>query len=319
MPEPTGEHTSNQLAESPAAHDALAGHPGGGGGVHAAAAEAIASMPAKRQMMAQRRTAARVAARDIAIDNAAVADFVAVYGATPLAELAVVIAAYNEQDAIGQVIEEMPKTVCDLPVSTVVVTDGCRDRTAEVAREHGAYVVELPVNRGQGATLRLGYRIAREHGASIIATTDADGQYHLEELPDLVRPILDGTADFVTGSRKLGYYEITDTMRKHGVHVFARVVSLLTGQHITDTSFGMRAMRTEVTEQVTLLQPQYQSSELLIGAMSHGFRVLEVPGTFRQRAAGASKKGNNVVYGARYGRVVLGTWLRERRAARAHR
>jgi hypothetical protein len=62
---------------------------------------------------------------------------------------------------------------------------------------------------------------------------------------------------------------------------------------------------------VTLNQPQYQSSELLIGAISHGFRVLEVPATMHVRSAGSSKKGGNLAYGTRYARVVLGTWWRE--------
>jgi hypothetical protein len=66
-----------------------------------------------------------------------------------------------------------------------------------------------------------------------------------------------------------------------------------------------------VTGVVTLNQPQYQSSELLIGVVSHGFRVLEVPGTMHLRSAGSTKKGRNLVYGTRYAKVVLGTWWRE--------
>ena len=94
---------------------------------------------------------------------------------------------------------------------------------------------------------------------------------------------------------------------------------MLTGHPVTDTSFGFRAMRAEVTAAVTLTQPQYQSSELLIGAISRGLRVVERPMSMRKRGAGKSKKGNNLVYGLRYARVVLGTWARERpaRAARS--
>ncbi|MGI8868236.1 MAG: glycosyltransferase family 2 protein [Mycobacteriales bacterium] len=261
---------------------------------------------------------------DTPIDDAAVARFATDYGEQPFTDVVVLIAAYNEAGAIGDVLDEMPPTVCDLAVTTLVVTDGCEDGTAAVVREHQggrtrALVCEVTENRGQGAALRLGYRLAREGGVRFIVTTDADGQYHLEEMPALVGPLVAGTADFVTGSRRLGYYEVTDTVRRHGVHVFARVVSILTGQHVTDTSFGMRAMRAEITGEITLKQQQYQSSELLIGLISHGFRVLEVPGTFRRRASGKSKKGNNFIYGVRYGRVVLGTWLREGRRGRAAR
>jgi hypothetical protein len=93
--------------------------------------------------------------------------------------------------------------------------------------------------------------------------------------------------------------------------VFAWIVSAMTGRWTTDTSFGLRAMRAELTAAVTLNQPQYQSSELLLGAHSHGFRVAEVPGSMRMRSAGSTKKGRNLVYGARYARVVWGTWWRE--------
>ena len=247
-----------------------------------------------------------------AIDAAAVGRFVRMYQAPRLGPLAVVIAAYDEQDAIGGVLSEIPSTIEATPVSVVVVDDGSTDATAEVARTHGARVVEPGVNRGQGAALRLGYRVARACGARWIATLDADGQYDPAELRTVVLPLLRDEADFVTGSRRLGREETSDVVRRAGVRFYAWLVSTLTRQRITDTSFGLRAMRAEVTETVLLSQPQYQSSELLIGALAHGFRVVEVPTTMRERAAGASKKGHNLLYGLRYGRVVVGTWLRER-------
>lgn len=253
----------------------------------------------------------RAAGEPDSVDEAALDGFRERYGTSEFASVVVLIAAYNEADGIGPVIDSIPKRTCDLDVDTLVVVDGATDPTAEVALRHGAYTCVAPVNRGQGAALRLGYRIARERGARYVVTTDADGQYDITELPRLLRPLLDDEADFVTGSRRLGRQETSDPMRHLGVHVFAWVASVLTRQRITDTSFGFRAMRTHVTAQVTLMQPQYQSSELLIGALARGFRVVEVPMTMRQRTAGRSKKGNNLVYGLRYARVVLGTWLRE--------
>ncbi|RKS70919.1 glycosyl transferase family 2 [Actinomadura pelletieri DSM 43383] len=250
---------------------------------------------------------------DVGIDRAAVAAFTAEYG-TRLPPIAVVIAAYDEERGIGDVVRSISPSVAGHDTAVIVVVDGASDRTAAVAREHGAMVCDVPVNRGQGAALRLGYRLAREGGAEFIVTTDADGQYDSAQIPRVLRPVLDGEADFVTGSRLLGRQETYDRVRRVGVHVFAWVVSLLTGQRITDTSFGLRAMRAEVTGTVTLRQPQYQSSELLIGVISRGYRVREVPATMRLRAAGTTKKGGNLVYGFRYSRVVIGTWWRERRA-----
>jgi hypothetical protein len=245
-------------------------------------------------------------------DRAALRDFRQRYGAVGLAPIVVVIAAYNEAEAIGPVLDAIPGRCRGLEVDALVVVDGAGDATAEVARGHGAHVCDVPVNRGQGAALRLGYHIARQAGARYIVTTDADGQYDLDELPLLLEPLLADRADFVTGSRALGGNHGAAPVRRLGSVVFAWLVSALTGQKVSDTSFGFRAMKAPVTAAVTLAQPQYQSAELLIGVLARGFRVLEQPMTMRARTAGRSKKGNSLVYGWSYARVVLGTWLRER-------
>jgi glycosyltransferase involved in cell wall biosynthesis len=190
-------------------------------------------------------------------------------------------------------------------------------------------VCDVPVNRGQGAALRLGYRLAREGGAGYIVTTDADGQYNPAEIECVLTPVVAGEADFVTGSRRLGSQETKDMFRRTGVRFFAGTISMLTGQKISDTTFGLRAMRAEVTGAVQLEQPQYQASELLIGVITHGYKVAEVPATIHRRRVGESKKGqnplyklhlpgvNNLFYGARFARVAYGTWWRERQRSRS--
>lgn len=245
------------------------------------------------------------------VDSAAVADFHERYGRSPLSQLVVVIAAYNEAAGIGRVLRDMPAHCGNLPVSVLVVVDGATDDTATVAAENGAHVCVASRNRGQGAALRLGYHLAAGAGADYVVTTDADGQYDNGELPMLVKPLLDGTADFVTGSRRLGNEQADSRMRWLGVRVFAALASTLTWQKITDTSFGFRAMRADLVCSLTLREPQYQSSELLLGMMAHGARVLEVPMSMRLRNNGTSKKGGSVKYGANYARVMIGTWLRE--------
>jgi Glycosyl transferase family 2 len=261
-------------------------------------------------------------ADDEAIDSAAIEAFAEEFGdeATRLPPVAVVIAAYNEEGAIGPVVEAIPATIAGLAAATIVVSDGAMDATAKEARQAGALVCEAPVNRGQGAALRLGYRLARDGGARYIVTTDGDGQYNPSEIQALLGPILSGQADFVTGSRALGSEETRDPVRRLGVRVFALMISLLTGQRLTDTTFGLRAMRAEVTGAVRLEQPQYQASELLIAVITHGYRVAELPATIHRRRVGKSKKGNNAFYALSFVSVVLGTWLRERkRRARADR
>jgi hypothetical protein len=251
-----------------------------------------------------------------AMDAAMVREFIRAEGEVAFAPVVVVIAAYNEERCIGAVLTDVPPVTCGVPVDTLVIVDGCTDGTAEVARRHGARVCELSSNRGQGASLRLGYALARRGGARYVVTTDADGQYDMAELPLLLQPLIDDEADFVTGSRALGRRETSDPVRHLGVGVFAALASMLTRQRLTDTSFGFRAMRSEVTAAVTLVQAQYQASELLLGVISHGYRVLEQPMTMLGRTAGKTKKGNNLVYGMRYARVLVGTWLRESRVRR---
>jgi len=174
-----------------------------------------------------------------------------------------------------------------------------------------------------------GYRLAREGNATYIVTTDADGQYNPAEIEKVLAPVVAGEADFVTGSRRLGSQETKDMFRSAGVLFFAGSLSLLTGQRISDTTFGLRAMRAEVTGAVRLEQPQYQASELLIGVITHGYKVAEVPATIHRRRIGESKKGqnplyglhlpgvNNLFYGIRFARVIYGTWWRERQRSRS--
>jgi glycosyltransferase involved in cell wall biosynthesis len=247
------------------------------------------------------------------VTRAAREEFARAYDDVELAPLVVVIAAYNEGDNIGAVLDEIATEIGGVAVTRLVIDDGSTDATTEVARRHGALVCTLSANRGHGVALRLGYRIAREGGARYIATLDGDGQWDPADLPAMVGYLEDGSADFVIGSRQLGRTENTDWYRNLGVRFFAWLISTLTHTRLTDTSSGLRAMRADMTGVVRQTQPQYQTSELLIGALFNGYVVAEVPTTMRQRLSGESKKGGNLFYGFRYARVITKTWWRERR------
>ena len=129
--------------------------------------------------------------RDEAIDNAAATAFFEKNGehATALPPVAVVIAAYNEEGVVGSVVDALPNKLCGLATAAIVVSDGSKDGTVAEASAHGALVCDVPVNRGQGAALRLGYRLAREGGARYIVTTDADGQYNPAEMDAVLAPV----------------------------------------------------------------------------------------------------------------------------------
>jgi hypothetical protein len=142
-----------------------------------------------------------------------------------------------------------------------------------------------------------------------VATLDADGQYVPEELPQLVQPIVAGEADVVHGSRVLGTYEIPIRGRAHGVKVLSWVTSRMARVLITDPASGFRAFTPDALRRLKFREPQFHASEATVAAAKAGLRVREVPCTFRERSAGATKKPPLLRYGYGYTRSLFRTWL----------
>jgi glycosyltransferase involved in cell wall biosynthesis len=229
-----------------------------------------------------------------------------------------VIAAYQEEQNIGDVLKAMPTLVGDLEVTTLVVVDGGTDNTAAVALDAGVFTCVLPVNLGQGAALKLGYELAAAHGARYVVTLDADGQNDPSELPSIVQPLLDDVSDFVIASRRLGVDQTTDRFRRTGVKLYAWILNEISRQQLTDSSNGYRAFKIELLNDIAphLMQDQYQTAEVVITAASRGWRISQQPTVWHPRASGTSKKGGNLFFGLQYGRVIGSTWLRVRRESR---
>jgi glycosyltransferase involved in cell wall biosynthesis len=225
------------------------------------------------------------------------------------------ICAYEEEGNIGDVLKKMPDTINGEAYTTLVVVDGGEDRTAEIARSFpGVKVIEFPVNLGHGVALQVTYRYCIDRSVKYVVTLDADGQNDPAEIPQILQPLLDDTADFVVASRVLGEDKTSDVVRKSGVRFFSIVMNRMTGAHLTDTSTGYRALRVTMLADVVdrLTQEQYQTAELLITCLKRGWRAAEVPTVWYPRASGTTKKGKNWLFGFRYARVVFGTWWRER-------
>jgi hypothetical protein len=283
---------------------------GGGGRILGAAVVAVAVLYAFSYMLAARQDRAR---RDLTrlIENLALNEFRATADVDEFADgIAVVIPAYNEAGHIAQVLAALPEEVSGLRLHPIVVDDGSLDDTMERARAAGAAAVHLPLNRGQGAALRTGYRLALATGARLVVTMDADGQHQSSELPLLIQPILGGEADVVNGSRVLGAADPSHTARKLGIKVFAWSLSVLTASRVTDPACGYRAVRTEALRGLEFHQDQFHNSEFILEASKRKLVMREVPVTVTSRLSGISKKPPHFRYGLGFANALLRAWLR---------
>ena len=224
----------------------------------------------------------------------------------------VCIPAFNEAESLPAVLTEVPREVAGLQTHILVIDDGSRDGTADVARSLGAHVVSHPVNAGQGAALQTGYLVAERLGVDVVVTLDADGQHDPTQMARLVEPIVRDEADFVVGSRRMdeGVSESDSRARDAGITVYTRLINLIGGTEVSDIANGYRAIRASRLAEIAFTEDQFHNPELLLGAARAGLRVVDVPVTIRRRTAGVTKKGTNLRYGLGFLRVMLKTWLR---------
>ena len=225
-------------------------------------------------------------------------------------KLGVLIPAYNEAESIAQVLARIPQEVCGLQTAVLVVDDGSRDGTGEVAQGAGAVVARHVINRGGGAALRTGYRLLADSGTAIVVTLDADGQHRPEEMARLVEPVVSGEVAMAHGSRVLGEAEPNHFARELGIVFFNRLVSLITRTKVSDCSNGYRAVRADVLPQLVLRQEQFHTSEFMIEAIKRGIPAKEVPVTVERRLHGHSKKPAVARYGMGFANAIVRAWLR---------
>lgn len=224
--------------------------------------------------------------------------------------IAVVIPAYNEEDNIGAVIPRIPARVCGIETAVLVVDDGSRDRTGDIARAQGAAVARHVTNLGGGAALRTGYRLMVDSRARVVVTLDADGQHRPEEMERLVEPVLSGAVDMAHGSRVLGHAEPNTFAREMGIVFFNRLVSFITRTKVSDCSNGYRAVRSTVLPTLVLRQEQFHTSEFMIEAIKRGIPATEVGITVDKRLHGHSKKPAVLRYGLGFTNAIMRAWLR---------
>lgn len=203
-------------------------------------------------------------------------------------KLLIIIPAYNEAKSIKKVILSVKEEVPHADI--VVINDGSADDTSQVARGFGVTVVDLPYNMGIGAAMQTGYKYAERRGYDIAVQVDGDGQHPPDQITRIISPVMEGKADIVIGSRFLGEGEYLPSLaRSIGIKTFSLMLSLITGQRVTDPTSGFRAVNKEVIRYYTRNYPEdYPEVEAVVLLHKAGFTIMEVPVRMEARVWGKS-------------------------------
>jgi glycosyltransferase involved in cell wall biosynthesis len=192
-------------------------------------------------------------------------------------DVAVVMGTYNEEAAIGRVLDDIDRVTDGR--AEVVCVDGSSDRTPEIAREHGAHVIEQEP-QGYGVAVR---EAVLTPDRPVVVTTDCDDTYPMERLPDFLDAINEG-ADVVSGDRISPGAETMPAVNRWGNRAFAALASLLLTRRFHDVTTGMRAYRRDLLHRIDWTENTGLSAELLMRPAARGYRVTEVPIDYRERA-----------------------------------
>ncbi|MDF9744444.1 dolichyl-phosphate hexose transferase [Natrinema salsiterrestre] len=225
-------------------------------------------------------------------------------------DISVVMGTYNEEEAIGKVLSDI-EDVTD-GKAEVVCVDGSSDRTPEIAREHGATVIEQEP-QGYGVAVRAAIL---EPDRPIVVTTDCDDTYPMEQLPEFLALINDGH-DVVSGDRLYHGADAMPGFNRFGNQVFAAAASVLMGTRVHDTTTGMRAYRRDVVESIEWTENTGLSAELLIRPLMRGYDVREHPIEYRERAG--QTKLDPLQGGLEIARSIVKVSLEERLRELPHR
>jgi glycosyltransferase involved in cell wall biosynthesis len=205
-------------------------------------------------------------------------------------QVIVFLPAFNEEESIGKVIENIPRFFhYHVDVKVLVIDDGSTDQTVKVAKKAGAdYIVSFEKNKGLGAAVRAGLEECYKRGADIAVMIDADGEYPANEIPDLIKPIFKGEADYTMGSRFLGTINGMRLHRRLGNYFFTLLQSILLKKWIHDGQSGMRAFSRQTLEHAEIIHDYNYAQVITLNLVRKGFRVKEVPIQYRVRTTGES-------------------------------
>jgi glycosyltransferase involved in cell wall biosynthesis len=192
-------------------------------------------------------------------------------------DLTVVMGTYNEEAAIGTVLDDIDAETDGR--ANVVCVDGSSDRTPDIAREHGARVIEQEP-QGYGVAVRAALLAADR---PVVVTTDCDDTYPMDRLGDFLGAINDG-ADVVSGDRLYYGADAMPAFNRFGNHAFAVLATLIMGRRVHDTTTGMRAYRREIIQKIDWTENTGLSAELLVRPLMREYDVREEPIAYAERA-----------------------------------
>ncbi len=202
--------------------------------------------------------------------------------------IAVIIPAFNEEESIGTLIDELKKTVPYLDV--IVINDGSKDETAIVVRGKNVILLDLPCNLGVGSAVQAGFKYTFEKGYNFVVRIDGDGQHPPEEIPKLIAAISKHNMDLAIGSLYVGKrsYENT-TLRSIGIKLLSFFLSVICRNWVTDPTSGFWIINRKLLYYFANDFPlEYPEPEAIALLHRHGYNCLEVPVRFRLRTRGKS-------------------------------
>jgi len=205
-------------------------------------------------------------------------------------KILIIVPSYREEKNILRVIAGLKKHAPGLDI--LIIDDGSKDGTQEIARKCGIITITHPFNMGYGVTIQTGYKYAVKHGYNIVVQFDGDGQHD----PRFIKPLIDALeelgADVVIGSRFLegGGYD-APFARKLGIQLFSKIACLVTGQRFTDSTSGLQALKKSVFTFFSLADNfpyDYPDADTIITLCFAGFKVREIPVIMHDRMEGKS-------------------------------
>jgi glycosyltransferase involved in cell wall biosynthesis len=231
-------------------------------------------------------------------------------------KVAIIIPALNEEKALLHLLTELPQ---DIAQWVIVVDNGSTDATADVAQRAGAIVASEPIP-GYGRACLKGFKTAYSIGAEIAIFMDGDGSDDPADLPMILRPISDGRADFVIGSRvsQLAERGAVPPLARLGNWLVSRMIRLLYDVHLHDIG-SFRAVRCSLLDALEMREMTYGwPVEMLVKAARAHYRIVELPIHYRQRSYGRSKVTGTITGSVKAAYYMFSTTLRYAGARRTH-